>query len=142
MTKKSTKPVKPRLVVTQQLRDQVIKERAAGAKLTDLAIRFSMSKTTVDRILRGGKFPSEVKRDKGRGLSSPRLDNIRSKIAELKIQEADEIMADHKRKILMAYCTKNQLTRADIKFVHDQMPLTRVTRKAREARIAKEKGSG
>jgi len=137
---------KTRIKVTQQLRDEVIKMRESGAYLADIAARFDIAKSTVERILKG-PHTSDLARttNLSKGTHKDVADEVAmidQRMAEWAERRRQAIAKGHKRTALMGFITKYALTRTDVKWAHDKMPYVRITKTTREARLKKEKGTG
>jgi|SRR5215475_3030933 len=137
---------KTRTKVTPQLRDEVIKMRQTGVHYSDIAARFDIAKSTVERILKG-PHTSDLARTSNLSKNIDKIVTdevalIDQRIAEWAERRRQAIAKGHKRTALMGFITKYALTRTDVKWAHDKMPYVRITKTTREARLKKEKGTG
>lgn len=140
-----------RTKVTDELRAEVTKARKSGLHLTDIAARFKIAKSTVDRILRG-PAPSAVKRlvrPSGPNVKyyaaqngMAELDDLDEKIAELmerrKLRRREIMSRASQRERLRKFCQKYDLNRTDLYAVASALPLLRISRRSREVAAAKE----
>ena len=66
------------------------------------------------------------------GKPSTQMEQLQAALAEL--QERIRLMKTHdsERRALLAYCKRHELTRADLKWVIEELPKERISRKDRE----------
>jgi hypothetical protein len=121
---------KKRALVTPQLAAEIRKARATGMHLVDVAARFGVAKSTVERAVRGGvkePLPVFTKR------AETEMEDINLRIKELKERKKQLQSRNGLRVRLLQYCQRHQLSRADLIATIDRLPLIRITKKHREA---------
>lgn len=126
-----SKPTKRRHTnVTPQLAAEIRKARSTGMHLVDVAARFGVAKSTVERAVRGND--KEVLPVFGKKTVSE-MEDIDLRIKELKERKKQLKSRSGVRVRLLQYCQRHQLSRADLIATIDRLPLIRITKKHREA---------
>jgi len=132
----SKPPKTKRFIMTPQIQAEIRKLRTSGMHLLDIAGRFNIAKSTVERAVRGKSAPSGINTKSFAGKDTDtELEDIDLRIKELKERKKQLKQRGGVRARLLAQCLKLRLSRADLYAVAGQLPLLRITKKHREKGI-------